>query len=85
MRHKLNMRNKKTITEAPEIGKRLSENPEYWSSSRYQEKADESLLLSFKNPAGVLKLVDKPDLGSGAERRMGSIPFARTKRALILN
>ena len=29
--------------------------------------------------AGVLKLVDKPDLGSGAERRMGSIPFARTK------
>ena len=35
--------------------------------------------------AGVLKLVDKPDLGSGAARRMGSIPFARTKRALILN
>ena len=33
----------------------------------------------------MLKLVDKPDLGSGAERRMGSIPFARTKRALILN
>ena len=28
----------------------------------------------------MLKLVDKPDLGSGAERRMGSIPFARTKR-----
>lgn len=26
----------------------------------------------------MLKLVDKPDLGSGAERRMGSIPFART-------
>ena len=33
-----------------------------------------------ENNAGVLKLVDKPDLGSGAERRMGSIPFARTKR-----
>ncbi len=30
--------------------------------------------------AGVLKLVDKPDLGSGAERRMGSIPFARTQK-----
>ena len=29
--------------------------------------------------AGVLKLVDKPDLGSGAVRRMGSIPFARTR------
>ena len=27
----------------------------------------------------MLKLVDKPDLGSGAERRMGSIPFARTR------
>ena len=32
--------------------------------------------------AGVLKLVDKPDLGSGAERRMGSIPFARTQKKL---
>ena len=28
----------------------------------------------------MLKLVDKPDLGSGAERRMGSIPFARTQK-----
>ena len=28
--------------------------------------------------AGVLKLVDKLDLGSSAGRRMGSIPFART-------
>ena len=32
----------------------------------------------------MLKLVDKPDLGSGAERRMGSIPFARTKRELAM-
>ena len=40
-----------------------------------------NLLSSFKTVAGVLKLVDKPDLGSGAERRMGSIPFARTKKA----
>ena len=30
----------------------------------------------------MLKLVDKPDLGSGAERRMGSIPFARTQKKL---
>ena len=30
----------------------------------------------------MLKLVDKPDLGSGAERRMGSIPFARTRKKL---
>lgn len=34
--------------------------------------------------AGVLKLVDKPDLGSGAVRRMGSTPFTRTTRVLIL-
>ena len=39
-----------------------------------------NLLSSFKTVAGVLKLVDKPDLGSGAERRMGSIPFARTQK-----
>ena len=32
----------------------------------------------------MLKLVDKPDLGSGAERRMGSIPFARTRGHLHL-
>lgn len=37
---------------------------------------------SLEGKAGVLKLVDKPDLGSGAERRMGSIPFARTKKAV---
>ena len=35
--------------------------------------------FALPNQAGVLKLVDKPDLGSGAARRMGSIPFARTK------
>ena len=28
--------------------------------------------------AGVAKLADAPDLGSGAQRRMGSSPFART-------
>ena len=36
--------------------------------------------FALPNQAGVLKLVDKPDLGSGAARRMGSIPFARTKK-----
>ena len=28
--------------------------------------------------AGVAELADAPDLGSGAKRRMGSSPFART-------
>ncbi len=35
--------------------------------------------------AGVLKLVDNPDLGSGAERRGGSSPFARTKKLNALH
>lgn len=38
--------------------------------------------------AGVVKLVDTPDLGSGASRCEGSSPFARTledKTLLILN
>lgn len=30
--------------------------------------------------AGVAKLVDVPDLGSGALRRGGSSPFARTQQ-----
>ena len=34
----------------------------------------------FFLPAGVLELVDNPDLGSGAARRMGSSPFTRTTR-----
>ena len=29
--------------------------------------------------AGVVELVDTPDLGSGGESRGGSSPFARTK------
>ena len=33
--------------------------------------------------AGVAKLADAPDLGSGAERRMGSSPFARTMYAVV--
>ena len=43
-----------------------------------------NLLSSFQTVAGVLKLVDKPDLGSGAERRMGSIPFARTQKLNLM-
>ena len=64
---------------------RRAHNPKvvrFESHSRYQEKADANLLFSFITAAGVLKLVDKPDLGSGAERRMGSIPFARTRKKL---
>ena len=30
--------------------------------------------------AGMVKLVDMPDLGSGAARRVGSSPITRTKK-----
>ena len=33
----------------------------------------------------MVKLVDMPDLGSGAARRVGSSPIIRTKNAIILN
>ncbi len=41
----------------------------------------------FIKYADVAKLVDAPDLGSGAGRRVGSIPFIRTKslKRLITN
>ena len=32
--------------------------------------------------AGMVKLVDMPDLGSGAARRVGSSPITRTKKLL---
>ena len=32
--------------------------------------------------AGMVKLVDMPDLGSGAARRVGSSPITRTEKAL---
>ena len=35
--------------------------------------------------AGVAKLVDAPDLGSGAARRVGSSPITRTKKLKITN
>ena len=34
--------------------------------------------------ADMVKLVDMPDLGSGAARRVGSSPIIRTKKLLIL-
>ena len=36
-------------------------------------------LIEFIIPAGVVKLVDTPDLGSGASRCVGSSPITRTK------
>ena len=35
--------------------------------------------LLFYSPAGMVKLVDTPDLGSGAARCVGSSPITRTK------
>jgi hypothetical protein len=35
--------------------------------------------------AGMVKLVDTPDLGSGAARCEGSSPFTRTSKALYQN
>jgi hypothetical protein len=35
-------------------------------------------LQTLKKTAGVVKLVDTPDLGSGAARFGGSSPFTRT-------
>ncbi len=36
------------------------------------------IYLQSQIEAGVVKLVDTPDLGSGAARRGGSSPFTRT-------
>lgn len=35
--------------------------------------------------ADMVKLVDMPDLGSGAARRVGSSPIIRTKKKLLRN
>ena len=42
------------------------------------------MLLILKLIAGVAKLVDAPDLGSGALGRVGSSPITRTKNPHIL-
>ena len=43
-----------------------------------------TLLSVLSNDAGVAKLVDVPDLGSGAARHGGSSPSARTDNPLNL-
>jgi hypothetical protein len=43
------------------------------------------LLLLLKLFAGVAKLVDAPDLGSGALGRVGSSPITRTKNSQYYN
>ncbi len=43
--------------------------------------AESKQIRTFVLHAGVLELVDNPDLGSGALRRMGSSPFTRTKES----
>lgn len=41
---------------------------------------------AFKEmPAGVVKLADTPDLGSGASRHVGSSPITRTFQGEIYN
>lgn len=39
------------------------------------------LIFAPTNTADMVKLVDMPDLGSGAARRVGSSPIIRTKKA----
>ena len=36
-------------------------------------------IFALTNFAGMVKLVDMPDLGSGAARRVGSSPIIRTR------
>lgn len=43
----------------------------------------ETNAVSYYQPAGVVKLVDTPDLGSGASRCVGSSPITRTKASDI--
>ncbi len=48
---------------------------------------EKSNLVVYLQPqfAGMAKLVDVPDLGSGAARRVGSSPIARTSEASLKN
>ena len=39
----------------------------------------------YYRPAGVVKLVDTPDLGSGASRCEGSSPFTRTTQKPLMS
>ncbi len=38
-------------------------------------------IFALTNFADMVKLVDMPDLGSGAARRVGSSPIIRTKKS----
>ena len=40
-------------------------------------------IFALTNFADMVKLVDMPDLGSGAARRVGSSPIIRTKKSEI--
>ena len=42
------------------------------------------IIFALTNFAGMAKLVDVPDLGSGAARRVGSSPITRTDEKLQL-
>ena len=73
--------------EAQNLHSRINHN--YWqspyedlplSSSKFLKLLVETDIFRIFY-AGVAKLVDVPDLGSGAVRRGGSIPFIRTKKA----
>ncbi len=39
------------------------------------------IIFAITFSADMVKLVDMPDLGSGAARRVGSSPIIRTKKA----
>ena len=45
----------------------------------YLQRLKRTIVLN-KNAAGMVKLVDTPDLGSGAARCEGSSPFTRTNK-----
>jgi hypothetical protein len=61
----------------------LSDKPPAAASAYSTKLQKKGLVLHpFRNAgvvAGVAKLADAPDLGSGAARHVGSTPIARTK------
>ena len=46
---------------------------------------NEGILNNSSFDAGVVELVDTPDLGCGGESRGGSSPYTRTTRVIIVN
>ena len=57
---------------------RLSSHEAYARPPRFAPCDGELLIGRASLDAGVVKLVDTPDLGSGGESLGGSSPFART-------